>query len=266
MIQTRDALHHLFSAYLAKKGAQAAAGILASLSKADDTDEADEERRRKLHAALDNMNLDWSDLPGDVRAILEPFTQGAAQDGLHQIEVTASTSVELANERAVEWAANRAAEMVGMKYTTEGLVPNPNAEWRIDEHTRDVVGDLVTQAIEEGWSNDRLTEAIAGDTYFSDERAEMIARTETAMADVQGNVVAYKAAQENGIELMKEWWTANDADVSEDCEANQKQGAIPLDDTFQSGADAPPDHPNCRCDLIPIRVDKSADTQENDDS
>jgi SPP1 gp7 family putative phage head morphogenesis protein len=101
---------------------------------------------------------------------------------------------------------------------------------------------------------DQLADAIAQDTAFSDERAMTIARTESATADVQGNMAAYREARDQvGIVVLKEWITAGDDLVSEDCAANAEQGAIDLDDDFQSGANAPPDHPNCRCDVLPVR-------------
>jgi hypothetical protein len=33
------------------------------------------------------------------------------------------------------------------------------------------------------------------------------------------------------------------------CAINAKQGLIPVDQPFESGADAPPNHPNSRCVL-----------------
>ena len=49
---------------------------------------------------------------------------------------------------------------------------------------------------------------------------------------------------------MKEWTTAEDDLVSEDCEANGDQGPIGIDEAFDSGDDAPPAHPQCRCVLV----------------
>jgi hypothetical protein len=62
------------------------------------------------------------------------------------------------NEAAVAWAKDRSAELVGMKYVDGELVPNPRAEWSIEETTRDTIRDLVTQATEEGWSMDDLAD------------------------------------------------------------------------------------------------------------
>ena len=75
----------------------------------------------------------------------------------------------------------------------------------------------------------------------------VIARTETIRASNAGTLIGFKAS---GVVLKKEWTTAEDDRVSEDCEANGDQGPIDLDEDFVSGDDAPPAHPNCRCALV----------------
>lgn len=158
---------------------------------------------------------------------------------------------DLVNEKAVEYAKQRAAELVGMKWVDGELVPNPNAEWRIDDSTREMLRGQVTQGMDEGWSNDRLADEIVDkNAYaFSDDRAEMIARTETAMADVAGNMAGYR---ESGLVVGKKWITAGDDEVSLECELNGDAGVVGLDDAFPSGASEPPEHPNCRCDVVPV--------------
>ena len=81
----------------------------------------------------------------------------------------------------------------------------------------------------------------------------MIARTETAMADVQGNMAAYRASS---VVTGKEWILGDDA--CEDCVANSEVGSIGLADLFPSGDDGPPAHPNCRCDLLPTLIEDGA--------
>src|SRR5208282_2235305 len=52
----------------------------------------------------------------------------------------------------------------------------------------------------------------------------------------------------------KRWVTVGDDAVEEICLANEDQGVIDLDEDFDSGDDAPPAHPNCRCWLEPVLV------------
>lgn len=74
-------------------------------------------------------------------------------------------------------------------------------------------------------------------------RRETIARTEGATAVSQGD----KLEAVRGGARYKVWQTTGDDRVSDECEANEAQGPIPIDEAFASGADTVPAHPNCRC-------------------
>ena len=52
----------------------------------------------------------------------------------------------------------------------------------------------------------------------------------------------------------KEWITAGDANVSDECEANEAEGVIPVNQAFSGGVMAPPQHPDCRCVVSPARL------------
>lgn len=78
-------------------------------------------------------------------------------------------------------------------------------------------------------------------------QSELIARTEVARAFNFGVAAAYRAA---GIHLV-EWLTANDGQVCPVCMSNQDAGPHPYGTPFPSGALQPPEHPRCRCVLIP---------------
>jgi uncharacterized protein with gpF-like domain len=156
---------------------------------------------------------------------------------------------ELLDEKALEYARARGAELVGKKIVDGEVVDNPNAAWSISENTRDMLRSDVSQAIEQGWSNDRLADAIMENHGFSPERAEMIARTETAFADCAGNMAAYK---ESGIVQGKEWILGSEHDDDDECDLNSEAGVIPLDEPFPSGDEYPPQHPRCICDFIPV--------------
>ena len=91
---------------------------------------------------------------------------------------------------------------------------------------------------------------IPGRTLAS--RAEMIARTETNNALSQAQLQKMQDMDITG----KEWITAGDDRVSEACLQNEADGAIPRDQSFSSGAMAPPEHPNCRCSLAPVMLKK----------
>jgi len=116
----------------------------------------------------------------------------------------------------------------------------------LDATTRDLVRTLTQEALEEGWSNDTLADELEGSEAFSEARSERIARTETAFADVQGNLIGW---DESGVVEGKEWLTA--PDCCDECQALHGE-IVPLDEDFSDGSDGPPAHPMCRCDVLPV--------------
>ena len=192
-------------------------------------------------------------------AELEPYLVKAAKAGVTAADeqVTAAINraglhldLELANAYAIEFAKNRAAEMVGMKWVEGELVENPNPFWQILDSTREMLRSTIADAMRTGISNDKLADQIAAAYAFSDERAETIARTETRIADVQGNLELYKAS---GLVNEKEWVAfAECCDECQDLDGVQ----VALEDEFPNdGGDGPPLHPNCRCTFLPVIID-----------
>ena len=205
---------------------------------------------------IEQLDLDWSDIVPDMESILSATAAQGVKDALKQVSITTTDATKLANERAEAWAADRAAELVGMKWVDGELVTNPNAEWSIAESTRDMIYSDVESAISEGWSNQKLSKAIRDNNGFSESRATMIARTETAFADTQGNKAAYLEAKATGLDVKWQWLTAGDDLVSEECEMNN-EAIAEIGEAFPSGATEPPQHPRCRCCCAPVVVDTS---------
>lgn len=201
----------------------------------------------KIAAALRLAGLDA--LADALASILTDLVKDAVSEAVTQIGMEDAKAIALANENAVAWAAEHAAELVGKKWVDGKLVDNPNAVYRIDEVTRDGVRSLVTQAIDEGWSNDRLAAELRSAWSFSSARAELIATTETAFADVQGNMFAYR---QSGVVKKKKWVVGPAETLCPTCADNKKQGAIDFEATFASGHLAPPAHPRCKCDIVPL--------------
>lgn len=154
-----------------------------------------------------------------------------------------------AAQNAKLWGQHRAAELVGRKWVDGKLVDNPSAKWAINESTRNIIRGEVERAIRDGSTVSELAESLRGSVAFSEERALMVARTEMALADTAGTMESFKACADI---VGKRWTTAGDDRVSDECQACEDEGAIPLDQAFSSGADAPPNHPNCRCAIVPV--------------
>jgi SPP1 gp7 family putative phage head morphogenesis protein len=202
---------------------KAVLGEVTKLAKADLTHEqiqailaalSDEERPafiKALQAAMGTMATD-----GAEQALAQVI------EFLNVPEDALDSMLSQANDRAIAWAQDRAAELVTL----------------IDETTRASLNDLVGQALQEGWSNDELAAQIEDGETFGPYRAEMIARTETAFADVQGNLAGWR---ESGVVDSKQWVVAQD-EVCDDCLALDGQ-VVGLDGSFPGGD--PPLHPNC---------------------
>lgn len=217
----------------------------------------------------------WAVLAGDSADVLQALIDDAGYAALLQVGIDTSAQpevVNVVNDFALGYAQDRSAEMIGMRRTALGtLEPNPNAEWQITESTRYGVRGVVADALKQGWSNDELAAALADSYAFSTDRAMVIARTETQLATQQGALAGYKAS---GVVDGKQWLTADDDRVSEECEANGEAGPngdgvlMDLDAVFPSGDDAPPVHPNCRCAIVPYvsydNVPAQADTGDTE--
>lgn len=167
------------------------------------------------------------------------------------------------NQASLDYAKNRAAEMVGKKWVDGELVDNPDAEWVITDSTRDdlrgIIGDVYSGDLE---ASD-LSDAIMNAGSFSEDRADLIARTETIKANAQGSLEGYRAARDAGVKVKKAW--NPDAGACPICQENGDAGAIDLDEDFPSGDDAPPAHPNCECDLVPeVEEDEESDDTAED--
>lgn len=242
----RGKITTLMTSKLSEKGKIVAEQIVAAratLGKADDDEVS------KLIAAV---TLDWKDIADEMAPLLEAIAKDGVAQGAAQLEAIVGVSLDQANDRAVAYANNRAAEMVGMQRRGDKLAPNPNAHWAITDSTRNMIRADVVRALEEGWSNETLAAKLEGNYAFSADRAVAIARTETAIADVEGNMAAYMDAEEQGVTVLKKWITANDDKVSEDCAMNGKAKPRPLKKAFPSGVMNPPEHPRCRCDVLPV--------------
>ena len=132
--------------------------------------------------------------------------------------------VNLANDRARDWALNRAGDLIK----------------DFADATKEDLQLTVDDALREGWSNEKLASELSDAWSFSSQRAEVIARTETAFADVAGNVALYKEAG-----VTEATWIAADANPCDDCD-DLDGTSVPVD-----GDRMPPLHPNCRCDIVP---------------
>lgn len=271
VIQHTNKLRKVLAKFLKKEGKRISAAVAQQykkeLNKADDSSDeelSDEEIKAKAEQILKDIDfMGWSIVIGDVQPLLDSMAKDGANIASKQLAAIPDSQDDLvgrADSRTVEYAAARAAELVGMRRTKSGdFIENPNAKWAITDGTRSMLNDLVTKAMQEGWSNDHLKEEILNGYPFSESRAETIARTEINRADSQGSLIAY---QESGVIQGKQSILSFDYDDDDICLDNADAGIIPLDEAFPSGDLAPPYHPRCRCTLdgVPIEQDSGDDS------
>lgn len=194
-------------------------------------------------AALDLSG--WAELAVAASAAMQAVAAYGSDETVASLGVDLPDGAAEVDSWAIgkDYAEQRGAEMVGMKWVDGELVPNPDAKWQITDGTREMLRGTVERAIDEGLATDEFAAEIEDAHAFSSSRAQMIARTETRMAQMAGQ---YGAARAMGA-THKQWTTSRDDLVSEECEANEADGVIPIEQQFSSGDDAPPAHPNCRC-------------------
>jgi SPP1 gp7 family putative phage head morphogenesis protein len=213
----------------------------------------DKTMAEEIAAALDLAAMDGMATTFDAE--LGKVAKDGARQGVKQLGLEVAT--DLPFEESADWARQRGAELVGKKFDSDGnLIDNPRAEYAISDGTRAHLQGLIGEAIDGGWSNDKLADRIADSYAFSSSRAEVIARTETARADVQGSLIGWRST---GVVKSKQWI------VGESCcdECAALDGTVVgLDEQFpDDGGDGPPLHPQCRCDVSPV-IDETADEPE----
>jgi hypothetical protein len=219
-----------------KVDAKAAAEQLAQdLKLAKAADQGDQDLIDKVLKKLKTEGIDA--IREEVQKILAQVAQSGIEAAFVQIDFDSRDIVSQVNKLAVEWAENRAAELVT----------------KIEESTRDYLRADVTQAMEEGWSSKQLSKALEENYGFSESRSDMIARTEIGQADVEGNMMAYRAS---GVVEGKEWIKGSEHAGDDECDDNAADGVIPLDQAFSSGDQNPLAHPNCVCDILPVLLEQ----------
>lgn len=207
-----------------------------------------------IKAVLDEIDLDGfsTSLAEELVPELVKAFEAGGLSGLDLVGVRNDRAmVELVPQDAVDYAKQRAAELVGKTYDkeTKTFVDNPNPAYSITDTTRDGIRDLTSQALEQGWSAGELEANVTEAYAFSDARSETIARTELAKAHVQGNV---KAWSNTGRVKGKSWLLADTHPEDDECDDAADEGIIALDELFEAtGEDGPPAHPNCLCALVP---------------
>ena len=203
------------------------------------------------------LHINWEDLVPEAEAALTTIAEAGGYQALAQLEIRDTDVISEVNSVAGKWAHERAAEMVGRKWVDGKLVENPNAKWAISETTRTDLRSIVEDAFQHNTSMRELSSAIQEAGAFSEARAMMIAKTEAASAEHNGNLAGWR---QGGVESVN-WTMSDDHDDSLDCDCpdNEDGSPYPLDEVPSY-----PCHPLCMCSLSVDRLtgEPSEDDEE----
>lgn len=205
----------------------------------------------------------FDEIIADTASILGETAEAVSTEVLARIGVDSGEDlVDVVNDRAVAMARDIAAEMVGMRWNSYGeLVEAKREAWRIDDTTRDMIRDIISDGLDDNIGNAAIADNIEEATAFSAERAALIAHTEIAIVNSKASLLSYKGARDDlGLNIKKEWLLGENP--CEICQANADQGPIDLDDEFESGDTETPAHPSCECAVSPVVGD---DAEPSDD-
>jgi hypothetical protein len=199
--------------------------------------------REEAMKMLEAVDFDWTKLGDDLESVLAAIAQDGAAQGLIQVgSKTTSELLDQVNEKAVEWAEKHAADLVTKLAST----------------TRDRLRGDLAASIELGMSVKDIAAVLEKDYEFSEQRAELVAQTERAFADVAGNMLGYR---ESGVVEGKEWILGSEHGPDDECNDNADAGSVGLDENFPSGDDAPPAHPGCVCDVLPVLIEQNKEEE-----
>lgn len=232
-----------------------------SLSKArvwkSEDDSSDYSSKEYAEEIYEFIEVEFREMPALVRPALEDAMLSGLLNGLLQLEIHDTKLIAEVNTVARDYAADRAAELVGMKYNHDGeLVANPRAEWAISDTTRDKIKRVVTEAFE---GETKIADVAAkiekaleedGAGIFTPARARMIAETETAFAQVGGNWTIWS---KSGLVKALTWGVSSlgPCDICAENDGVEVEFGKP----FPSGDLHPPVHPHCRCTCYATKVD-----------
>jgi hypothetical protein len=235
------------------------------------------------NAANAVANLDWGKFGQTLSTMRLPLEQQLAASGTGEAkalgDVIGHMAFNVTDPRAIEWAANRAGELVvttsqAVRDDIRGVITSAFVN---QTNPREIAGMIDRQVgLFPRWANavenrfqSSLTSFMGGgmsygdahdraqnlaDAYrerLIDKRCTMIARTEVIRAANEGRAQSWQQAADAGLidpaTTTKEWIAESDAcDECSDLDTEE----VLMDDDFSSGDDMPPAHPNCRCTAV----------------
>lgn len=211
-----------------------------------------------LPKRLDKKFWDNEDreLLGVILPLLSEGAEEAALFSAETIEGATGLGVDwtLVNTAAAEWARMRAGELI--KGWTK---PDGSKAPGLNERTKKAVREAIAQFIETpGMTIGDLHQDLAKLPAFNDNRAMMVAVTETTSSYFEGSMATAKTYESEGLFTWeKRWNTVFDVLVCKICRPLHRKKVAGLDTPFDAlvgPLQGPSAHPRCRCNasFIPV--------------
>lgn len=154
---------------------------------------------RNRHRPLSKVDEpDWDKQIQALFELLAITLELAAEAGSDDVTGAMGLELNAPPEVALQWARERAAEMVGRRWIAGQLVDNPDARWAVTDAVRQDVREIVARGVDQGWSPQRLGRELRNSLGRA--RANTVARSETADAYSQGAIETYRNA---GVRYVK---------------------------------------------------------------
>jgi hypothetical protein len=200
----------------------------------------------EMSAYLDELMdaIGWGSIPGNVVSEITASGLEGARIGISDMKIKYESLIQAVNEAARDYAHDRAAELIGKKWVDGVLVDNPNAQWAITDTTRDMLRTIIEDAFNGEITMAEVQETIRNSTAFSEDRAELIARTEVNMAQTRSN---FEGWIRGGSVLSVRWLLSADHVDMDLCDLNAAVPSMPIGQAFPSGHMHSPGHPRCCC-------------------
>lgn len=163
----------------------------------------------------------------DVEEALKVVYGGAAED-----VNTGGLSFDYLDANAAKYARERGGELIGT---------NDNA-WSVEQTTRDEVNRLLQEAMADGLSPQEFADRLEESGLFGATRAEVIARTEVAIAQNYGQGETYRELGFTHVYVQD-----GDCDI-----CREVDGAVW---TIEEALDNPVGHPSCVRSFSPVEMD-----------
>lgn len=196
----------------------------------------------RFQALLDSISAKLIEVSDNVQITLDDYLNGAYTRGYNDSLENMQINKTVINHRSVE-------EVI--RYPYAGAMFSDRI-WRNKRQLLNWINDDLTKGIIRGDSIQKMGKSLRDRCHVAKYQAERLVRTESCYAYTQGSLHGYEDSKlVNAVEIM----IAGDQRTCPTCMDNDGV-VVPLNEA-RAGDTIPPFHPNCRCCIAPLAIEKS---------